>query len=285
MWKYWEPLARHTTFAIGGRAAMFARPRTLEELERALADVRREGLPLRILGGGSNLLVDDGDLQFAVITMRSLNLRPFRIDSGLVRSSGGMRLSALIKRCAKSGLGGLEPLAGIPGTVGGAVVGNAGAHGVTIGECVRSATVIDDDLTLRKLERSHLEFACRRSNLGGRTVVEVELGLIERDPARARMNFVKYREWKRSNHPLHKLSAGCVFKNPDGDSAGRLIDLCGLKGARVGGAVVSDQHANFIINRRDASARDVLELIDHVRDTVEGRYGTRLELEIQHWAA
>jgi UDP-N-acetylmuramate dehydrogenase len=285
MWRRNEPLSKHTTFGIGGRAALYCRPESIEELRAALDDARRLGVRVRILGGGSNVLADDEDQDVAVLHLYGPRMAGLEVDGTRARAGAAMRLGHFLRECARQGLGGLEALSGIPGSLGGALAGNAGAHGVTISDRLDNVTLITEELELRTVRRSALGFGYRASQLRGRAVVLAEFDLVRRDPVKARTRLMRWREWKRTRHPIYQRSGGCVFKNPNGDSAGRLIDFCGLKEARVGDAEVSPIHANFIVNRGRATARDVLRLIDHVRETVRRRCGTELELEIEHWAA
>lgn len=285
MWQRDEPLQKHTTFRIGGRAAWYCRPSNLDELRQALAEARALGVPVKLLGGGSNLLVDDCDLDIAVIHIASPAFSAFEVSGEEVRAGAGLRLTTFLRKCAKLGVSGLESLSGIPGTIGGAVVGNAGANGASISDRVRSVTVLDDALNPVKVSPSEAGFGYRTSDLHGHIVVEVELLMVRREPRDITIDLTRHRERKLSCQPVHACSAGCIFKNPNGDSAGRLIDLCGLKGRRIGDAEVCAQHANFIVNRDGATAADVLRLMGLVHQSVESLFHVDLEPEIEHWAA
>jgi UDP-N-acetylmuramate dehydrogenase len=279
-------LACLTTFHIGGRPLLYLRPRDYAELDHAVALCRLRGLPMRILGGGSNLLVENGILPFGVIHICSPGFNWVQpTGANRLRVGAGVRIRRLLEYCKAEGLGGLEFMAGIPGTLGGALVGNAGAWGCTIGERVRRVWCLDCAGNRTEMPANSIAFGYRSSSLDGTIVTEAELELEPRSPQLVARAAARYAAEKSLRHPTSSRSAGCVFKNPPGDSAGRLLDLCGLKGARIGGAEVSPLHANFICNVANATADDVLELIDLMRRRVRARFGIELELEIKHWAS
>jgi UDP-N-acetylmuramate dehydrogenase len=189
----------------------------------------------------------------------------------------------LSRGLSDNGLSGLECMAGIPGTVGGAVRMNAGGGSGEFGDVVRDVTVMDSGGVIETWSRDRLGFGYRRSEIGDRIVLSARLELVEEDPVTVRRRFDDNFENKRRSQPISCRSAGCIFKNPAGQSAGALIDRAGLKGARCGGAQVSEQHANFIIAGRGATASDVLRLIDLIRDRVLSEFGTELEVEVEIW--
>jgi len=320
-------LARLTTFRIGGRPSFYARPQDAGGLRDALRRCREAGLPVRVLGGGSNLLVDDGELPFAVVHICKPGFdrisagggRPFGRRTGargpaLLRVGAGVRINALLAWCARRGLGGLEFMAAIPGTVAGALAGNAGAWGRSIGECVVRVWTMDREGREREWRRDEVRFDYRSSSLDGLVITEAELRAEPAPGGEVRNSIERYGAQKALRHPMRARSAGCVFRNPAAPaaakwgrltaaalaeakhlqgprlgtplpwSAGMLIDRCGLKGVRVGGAEVSPVHANFICNVDGASSADVLSLIETVRRAVRDRYGIELELEVKHWA-
>jgi len=279
-------LSEVTTFRVGGRPVHYVRPAGEQELSGAIAFFRARQLPFYVLGGGSNLLVDDGELPFAVVHIcdPGFNWVEER-ENGRLRVGAGVPLSRLLTRCRDAGLGGLEYLTGIPGTVGGAVTGNAGAWGRSISEQLRRIRFFDRNGRMHETEARHEAFSYRNSSLRGRVITEVELALEPGAPGFIAERMKRFVQLKRRRQPMKLLSAGCVFKNPPNGSAGRLLDSCGLKGQRVGGAIVSWVHANFIVNRGGATARDVVALIEKMRAAVLGRFGVELELEIRHWCA
>lgn len=281
-------LAPLTTFRIGGAAAWLAEPATPAELAEAFAFAKREGLAVRLLGGGSNLLVADKGVAGLVVRLSPQSefatLERLAADGSAWRVGAAVPLARLLRVAAENGRCGLEKLAGIPGTVGGAAAMNAGGDGIGIGDVVVRAAVMDPDGAERILDRSSLAFGYRHSNLDGLTVVWLEVALPDRDdPAAILARISERRARKAATQPIALASAGCVFKNPDARSAGMLIDQAGCKGLRTGGAEVSDLHANFVVNRGGASARDVLALAERMRAAVYGRFGANLELELKTW--
>ncbi len=279
-----EKLARHTTFRIGGPAEVFFEPEDLQELAEALECLQREGRRVYILGGGSNLLVRDEGVKGAVISLRKGGgFRQVEIEGERVKAGAGAMLPKVVQQCASSGLSGLEGLVGIPGTMGGAARMNAGGKHGNIGPTMQSATVLRRDGGTERLPHDKLAFGYRRSNLSDFIVLEMELALKKDSIEAVKDKTHAIYEEKKSSQPLSDWSAGCVFKNPPGGSAGALIDKAGLKGTRVGGAAVSHKHANFIVNEGGGTASDVLRLIDIVRERVQKEFGVALQLEVEIW--
>lgn len=278
-----EPLAPYTTFGIGGRADLMLFPRNLEDLQEALRRLRPFSLPLFIMGAGSNLLVSDSGFRGAAISTRQgFKSLSFREGGREVEAGGGRMLSGLLEAAASKGLRGLECTAGIPGTVGGAVAMNAGEAEQGIGKFIRKIQWLPlDDGDVQELAPEEVSFSYRETRLPGRGVIlgatfELEGGT----EAEAREALREKLSRRRRVQPLTERSAGSVFKNPPGESAGRLIHEAGLKGSRERGAVISEKHANFIVNRGGATARDVMKLIRLIRERVAERRGIWLELEI-----
>ncbi|MBE3587810.1 MAG: UDP-N-acetylmuramate dehydrogenase [Thermoanaerobacteraceae bacterium] len=277
-----EPMARHTTWRIGGPADVLVEPAGINELARLLAWLRAREVPHFIMGNGSNLLVRDGGIRGVVVkigpALGRVNLRGTTITAG-----AGAKLARLAAAACRAGVGGLEFTAGIPGTVGGAVVMNAGASGAAMDGLVREITVMDTGGNLSRLPASALGFGYRTSNLqhSSLVVVEVVCEGVARDPALIRAGMVEKLALRRATQPLSYPSAGSVFKNPPGKAAGWLIEQAGGKGLQQGDARVSDVHANFIVNLGRATARDVEGLIRRVRQLVYDRFGILLNLEIQ----
>jgi len=279
-----EPLARYTTFGIGGTADWFFEPRTVAELSEACRMAHSLCTEVRILGGGSNLLISDAGVRGAVISMRRFETRLIEpIAATMVRVSAGVRLARLVRHCAKHGLAGLECLAGIPGTVGGAIAMNAGGIGGTIGSLVAWLDVMHPDGAMRRLSAEEVAWGYRSTNLGELVVVFAGLRLTPRPVEEVVAQLERTLSCKRTAQPLTMPSAGCFFRNPAGDYAGRLVDQAGLKGHRVGGAMVSRKHANFLVNRGGATARDVLELVRQVRRAVLERFHVELQNEVHCW--
>ena len=277
------PLAERTWFKLGGPAQYFAEPTSVEELQSVVARCRDEGLPARLLGGGSNVLVRDEGVAGMVIGFAHPSFTNIKVVGRRVVVGGGASLANALTVTVGAGLAGLEPLVGIPGTVGGALHGNAGSHGGDIGQWACSATVMTRGGEIIERDRGDLVFAYRQSSLDELVILEAQFELEEEDPVEVTKRMQKQWIVKKANLPMAHENTGCIFKNPRGMSAGMLIDQCGLKGEQVGGVEVSPRHANFFVARPGATTRDVLQLIDVVRSRVAERMGVELETEIEIW--
>ncbi len=279
-------LSRLTSLDLGGTPLRYFRPRAAAELRAALAECCREGIPWRVLGGGSNLLIDDGPLPYAVVHVTGAAFgRIARTGLRTVTAGAGAATARLLATCKENGLGGLEFLAGLPGTVGGAVAGNAGAWGRQVSDPLSRLRLMRPDGRTLSVPAREVDFSYRSADLNGCIVMEAEFALEPRDRRLIARQMDTYARARAERHPLGGHSAGCIFKNPPRASAGRLLDLCGLKGRRIGGAQVSHKHANFILNRGGATAGDVLALIAVMEQAVRLRFGIQLELEVRHWPA
>ena len=279
-----EPLAPHLWFRLGGPAALLARPRTLDELVGLLRRCRDESIPFKVLGGGSNVLVRDEGVKALVLHLESPAFSDVTIRDGRIEAGAAVPLTALISQSTRAGLAGLEFLTGIPGTVGGALLGNAGDRQVSIGQLVDRVTVIDAAVEIKVRDRDDLRFADRESNLDELVILSAEFALERANPEVVVRRMRRIWIVKKENQPYGHQSSGCIFKNPTTDlSAGMLIEQAGLKGTRFGGAEVSDRHANFIVAQPGASTSDVLHLIDQIRQRVWQQFGYELELQIQIW--
>jgi UDP-N-acetylmuramate dehydrogenase len=274
-----EPLARHTSFKVGGPAALFAEPRTVEELRAVLSLSREQRVPSFLLGGGTNLLVSDKGFPGVVIRLAG-EFTTFYYQGLTVVCGAGVQLSALAMDACRKGFSNLEFAVGIPGTLGGALVMNAGAHGGETGRTVLEAHVLDRELQLQTLTGGQLSFVYRQGILPPgaivcRVIIGLAIGRREEIQERCRRNF-RFRRERQPRQP----NAGSVFKNPPGQAAGRLLEEAGLKGLREGGAMISPLHANFIVNCGNATSADILALIERARGAVREKYGVDLELEI-----
>jgi len=279
-----EPLKRHTTFRIGGPADFLIEVADRHELSGILALACREGLPVYILGNGSNLLVSDSGVRGFVLVLGG-EFNQFTVDGATVRAGGGYNLPKLATQVMKMGLGGIEFACAIPGTVGAGLVINAGAHGGDLSQVVTEATVIWSDGREERLTPEQIGFGYRNSKLQGSAaiVVEVVMALQLKPSSEMQQAMQHHLERRRATQPLAQPNAGSIFMNPPGDYAGRLIEQAGLKGAREGDAQVSEKHANFIVNLGKATAQDVLILMNRVRSSVEERFGVRLQAEVKIW--
>jgi UDP-N-acetylmuramate dehydrogenase len=278
-----EPLAPHTYFHLGGPAEFFARPRSLDELAALVTRCRQDATPLHILGGGCNLLVRDEGVRGVVIKLDTPAFEAVTTRGNLVEVGAGALLSHVISHTAKAELGGLEVLVGIPGTIGGSLRMNAGGRAGDIGQFTAQVTVMDWQGQIHVRRRDELEFDYRETNLDEPVILSCQFELEPDSPDAISKRMRKIWITKKASQPLDSQSAGCIFKNARGLSAGLLIEQSGLKGTRVGGAEVSERHANFIVAHPECTSRDVLRLIDLVRSRVAERFGVELELEIRIW--
>jgi UDP-N-acetylmuramate dehydrogenase len=280
-----EPLASHTTFRLGGTADLFVEARALDELVEFARQARQRGVSIFILGNGSNVLVRDSGIRGLVIENHcgQFSLDIINSERAILHAESGAVLPGIANRLARQGWAGLEWAIGVPGTIGGAVVGNAGAHGACIADNLICVTILDTSNAAHELPKTELAFDYRTSRFKrakGEIVLRADFEMRRDDPHAciARMN--QSTEHRRRTQPTEP-SVGSMFKNPPGDYAGRLIDVAGLKGTRVGGIEVSRVHANFFINRGGATANDVIQLIEMVRARVRDKFGIELELEIE----
>jgi UDP-N-acetylmuramate dehydrogenase len=279
------PLGPMTTFGVGGPAEYFVRPRSEDELREVLERASKANLEVRVLGRGSNILVRDEGVKGVVVQLDADAFGKTSIEEDLLRAGAAVPLPKVVAEAARKGLAGIECLVGIPGTVGGAVRMNAGGAYGDIGQTVERVKVMDARGQTFHRERDDLAFGYRSSNISARFVTEVELRLMPDGQKSIAERMKKIWIAKKNSQPMNAASAGCVFKNPRGLAAGLLIDQAGLKGAGVGGAVVSRKHANYIVlkDRGAAKAADILALIEQIRKVVKERFDVYLELEIEVW--
>lgn len=278
-----EPLGPHTWLGLGGPAMYFIEPRTVDELAEVVRRCREGEIPMYVLGGGANLLVDDAGVKGAVIHLgQGQFTEVVNTDLG-IRAAAGADMGKLVLRCVKEGRSGLEGLTGIPGSVGGCVRMNAGGTFGDIGSAIESVTIMNEDGQVFTRYRDDLAFAYRSTNITAKFILGAEFRLAEDDPHRILKQVKEIWIYKKNTQPLAARSAGCIFKNPRGLSAGALVDKAGLKGRRIGGAYVSDKHANFILSDDGAKASDFLKLINVVRETVFKKFEVYLEMELEVW--
>ncbi len=279
------PLARHTTIGAGGPARWFARPETIEELAGLLRWARERDVEVETIGLGSNLLVHDHGVQALVLRLAG-ELASARVDGDVLVAGGGAPNAVCLHRSRAAGLGGFEFASAIPGTAGGGVRMNAGAYSREWRDVVVDAVVVDADGP-RTVAVGNLGLAYRRSAIGpGEVVAQVRFRLEPRPPAEIKQTVAELLAQRKATQPTNKRTFGSVFKNPDGAAgAGRLIEECGLKGHRIGGAVISPRHANFIENAGEATAEDAIALMAEARRRVHERTGIELEHEVRFLGA
>jgi len=278
-----HPLAKETWYGLGGPADYFIRPQTIEQLRQVVRRCNENNVPIYVLGYGSNLLVCDEGVRGAVIQLKSDGFSQMKFDKELVSAGAGVELSRLLLTCAKKGLSGLEPLTGIPGSIGGAVRMNSGGNFGDIGTVVETVTLMDKDGKVFEKSKPELQFDYRQTNITAKFILEAKINMTAGDPDQITRTIKENWVYKKNNQPLNTINSGCIFKNPRGLSAGAMIDRAGLKGLQIGGAVVSEKHANFIIARKDCTSRDVMRLIELVREKVKKQFNVELELEIEIW--
>ncbi|MEX2186860.1 MAG: UDP-N-acetylmuramate dehydrogenase [Pirellulales bacterium] len=278
-----EPLAPLTWLRIGGPADFFAEPTTVDELVALVRRCREHDVAVRVLGGGSNLLVRDEGVRGVVIQLGAAAFGEIAVKGQAVTAGGGAKLGHLISASAREGLGGLEMLVGIPGTLGGALHNNAGNHGSDVGQFTYRATVLVGDGQVHERKREEMAFGYRQSSLDELVVLSAELRFEPDDPLQITKRMQKQWIIKKSHQPLAHESAACAFKNPGEMSASSLIEQAGLGDVRAGGVTLSPRHANFLVAERGATSADALRLIDEVREQVLDRTGVELKPAIEVW--
>lgn len=277
-----EPLADYTWFGIGGEARFFFEPRTIDELKDVARRCRENDIAMRVLGSGSNILVPDSGVEGAVIRLSGDFEDVTFVEDG-VEAGAAFRMSNLVLRTIREGRSGLEGLTGVPGSVGGCVRINAGGAFGDVGSAVSSVSVMNDEGDVFDRQREDLIFEYRSSNITSRFILGARFSLREDEQRRIMSQVKKIWIYKKNTQPVGSRNSGCIFKNPRGMSAGALIEKAGLKGTKIGGAEVSEKHANFIVVNDGATAFDVLKLIDLVRDKVAREFNIHLEKEIEVW--
>jgi UDP-N-acetylmuramate dehydrogenase len=275
------PLSRFTTLGTGGPARAFARPGTLAELDEALAFAAAEGLGVHVVGLGSNLLVADEGVDALVLHLEG-ELAAVVVDGETVRAGGGSANAVILHRARAAGLGGFEFACAIPGTIGGGVWMNAGAYGSDVSAVLARALVVDG-LGSAWLGPEELGLRYRDSDLRpGQVVAQVELGLVPRDPEAVKAEVAELQARRKAAQPTNKRTFGSVFKNPEHElTTGRMLEACGLRGHRIGGAQISPKHANFIENAGEATSADAIALMDEARRRARDRFGVTLEHEVE----
>lgn len=276
-----EPMKYHTSFKVGGPADIMVTPGTFEEVATVVGLCKKNNVPCYIIGNGSNLLVRDGGIRGVVVKLAKLD--GMKLDGEKIIAQSGAELKAVSEFALANSLTGFEFACGIPGSVGGAVTMNAGAYGGEVCCVIESALVLDSDGNLRILNKDELELGYRMSAIlkYGYIVLEVTFKLQNGDHSSIKARIDELSEKRKEKQPLEYPSAGSTFKRPEGYFAGKLIQDSGLKGVSVGGAQVSPKHSGFIINKGDANANDILDLIALVQNTVKEKYNVDLHTEVR----
>ncbi len=279
--RFKEPLSFHTSLRIGGPADIFVIPQDVEDIRLALSFAEREQLPVEVVGGGNNLLVSDRGFRGVILKLEGcLGRAEFHGEEAV--AGAGVSLSALIREAAALNLGGLECLVGIPATLGGAIAMNAGTQDGWISDFISAVYFLHRDGTLGEFKPGGGSFTYRAFEAPGDAVlIGARLQLHRRAQAEIQREMKQRLKHKKATQPLALASAGCVWKNPPGDVAGRLIEKVGLKGKRLNGAEISSKHANFIVNRGGANGADIKALMALTRERVQNQFGLRLEPEIR----
>ncbi|PIE61862.1 MAG: UDP-N-acetylenolpyruvoylglucosamine reductase [Desulfobacterales bacterium] len=280
------PMDRFTNFRVGGPADLLFQPETVEDLVAAIKTAQEIDLPVTVIGGGSNILISDRGIRGLVLVLTKMKNRPElakTVSETTITALAGESLSSLCRISLENGLSGLEWAAGIPGTLGGAIAMNAGSFGSDIASVIQSLDLLGmDDLECRTVSIEDLNFSYRHFDKGNNIILKAVLSLLQADTHTLRRRYEANLKAKKASQPVSKASGGCFFKNPSPTHpAGRLIEQAGLKGYRFQGAMVSDHHANFIINHDHASCSDILALKRLVQDRVYETFGIRLEEEVK----
>lgn len=279
---YNEPMKNHTSFKLGGPADIFIEPDNTEELAKAVASLREHTIPYYIIGNGSNLLVSDNGLRGSTVKIGE-KFGSVNINEDRIIAECGILLSTLSKTAAKSSLTGMEFASGIPGALGGAITMNAGAYGGEMKDIIEWVEVLDENLKLKRLQNSEMEFGYRKSVVELRKYIVIRCCIKLKKGNQDEINSImaELTEKRKTKQPLHLPSAGSTFKRPEGYFAGKLIEDAGLRGFSLGGAQVSALHCGFVVNNGGATAQDVYDLIRHVQKTVYDKFKVKLETEIK----
>ena len=276
-----ESLKKHTTYGIGGPADLMIFPKSKQDLIKVIEIINDNKIQLTILGSGSNVLVSDNGIRGAVISLKN-SLKQIEVDNNILYAECGTMLGKIVKHAVKNNLIGLENLNGVPGTLGGALIMNAGAWGGEISENLIHVEIMNSKNEIQKIQKKDLNFSYRQSSFNKDDILlSAKFNLQKADKDVIKENFIEAQSGRKKSQPLNKRSAGSLFKNPKNNSAGKLLDLAGLKGFSIGDAKISEKHANFFINDGDASSRDMLMLIKKAHKEVKDKFNVNLSLEVK----
>jgi len=276
-----ESLKKHTTYGIGGPADLMIFPKSKQDLIKVIEIINDNKIQLTILGSGSNVLVSDNGIRGAVISLKN-SLKKIEVDENILYAECGTMLGKIVKHAVKNNLIGLENLNGVPGTLGGALIMNAGAWGGEISENLIHVEIMNSKNEIQKIQKKDLNFSYRQSSFNKDDILlSAKFNLKKADKDIIKENFIEAQSGRKKSQPLNKRSAGSLFKNPTNSSAGKLLDDAGLKGFSIGDAKISEKHANFFINDGDASSRDMLMLIKKAHKEVKDKFNVNLSLEVK----
>ena len=276
-----ESLKKHTTYGIGGPADLMIFPKSKQDLIKVIEIINENKIQLTILGSGSNVLVSDNGIRGAVISLKN-SLKQIEVDENILYAECGTMLGKIVKHAVKNNLIGLENLNGVPGTLGGALIMNAGAWGGEISENLIHVEVINSKSEIQKIQKKDLNFSYRQSSFNKDDILlSAKFNLKKADKDIIKENFIEAQSGRKKSQPLNKRSAGSLFKNPKNNSAGKLLDEAGLKGFSIGDAKISEKHANFFINDGDATSKDMLMLIKKAHKEVKDKFNINLSLEVK----
>ena len=276
-----ESLKKHTTYGIGGPADLMIFPKSKQDLIKVIEIINENKIQLTILGSGSNVLVSDNGIRGAVISLKN-SLKQIEVDDNILYAECGTMLGKIVKHAVKNNLIGLENLNGVPGTLGGALIMNAGAWGGEISENLIHVEIINSKSEIQKIQKKDLNFSYRQSSFNKDDILlSAKFNLKKADKDIIKENFIEAQSGRKKSQPLNKRSAGSLFKNPKNNSAGKLLDEAGLKGFSIGDAKISEKHANFFINDGDATSKDMLMLIKKAHKEVKDKFNVNLSLEVK----
>ena len=276
-------LADETWYGLGGPVDFFIRPKNTKQLKKVVQRCNENDIPMYVLGFGSNLLVGDEGLRAAVIKLDGEQFDQVKFDDEEVVAWAGAELSKVVMESVRKGLSGIEALTGIPGSIGGAIKMNAGGNFGDFGAAVDKVQLMDIEGNVFEKSKPELVFDYRRTNITAKFILNAQLKLTPADSEQIMRTVKEIWIYKKNTQPLNTKNSGCIFKNPRGVSAGALIDRAGLKGLQIGGAVVSEKHANFINAEKGCTSSDVIQLIDTIKQKVKDQFNIDLELEIEIW--
>ena len=278
--KYNEPMKKHTSFKIGGPAECFIKAQKIEEIQEILKLVKENNIPLKIIGNGSNLLVKDEGVKGIVL---KIDIKKIEIQGNNVTVGSGVKLGELAQKLLREELAGFEFASGIPGTIGGAIRMNAGAHGSELKDIVKTVTYMDKNGEMHKIKNEDAKFEYRNSRFSkeDNIILETELELEKGNKEEIQAKMTEYANFRKEKQPIEYPSAGSTFKRGADFITAKLIDECGLKGYQIGGAQISEKHAGFIINKENATAEDVIKLIEYTKEQVYNKFGKKIELEVE----